>query len=319
MTLRTALIGHTGFVGGNLMRARTFGAMFNSGSISEIAGREFDLVVCAGAPATMWLANKDPEADAANLKRLIDRLTAARIGQLVLISTIAVFDDVSAGYTEDTAAFETEKAYGRNRRALEVAASEAFNKVHVVRLPALFGPGLRKNYLFDLLNPSPSFLRPDKFQEIHARLPVGVATLVGEAYAFRDEVGMWELDREGMRRSGQLAELDAVFEDVGFTARAFTNSTSAFQYYDITRLAGDIDTAIANDLAEVNIVSEPLRADTLCHHLLGRTFQNDGPSRVEENVCSVHTAAFGGSERYMFSRQAVLDAIERFFMASRPA
>ena len=52
----TALIGYSGFVGGNLLRQRSFDACFNSSNIEAIAGRSFDLVVCAGAPAEKWKA-----------------------------------------------------------------------------------------------------------------------------------------------------------------------------------------------------------------------------------------------------------------------
>ena len=51
----TALIGNTGFVGGNLLRQQPFDALFNSKNIDDIAGRSFDLVVCAGVRAEKWL------------------------------------------------------------------------------------------------------------------------------------------------------------------------------------------------------------------------------------------------------------------------
>ena len=65
-----ALIGYTGFVGSNLLRQRAFDATYNSKNIGDIAGREFELLVCAGAPAAKWLANSKPDEDAANLDRL---------------------------------------------------------------------------------------------------------------------------------------------------------------------------------------------------------------------------------------------------------
>ena len=58
-----ALIGYSGFVGGTLLRQRAFEARYRSTNIGSIAGGEFELVVCAGAPAQKWIANRDPEAD----------------------------------------------------------------------------------------------------------------------------------------------------------------------------------------------------------------------------------------------------------------
>ncbi|MEO6876905.1 MAG: pyridine nucleotide transhydrogenase, partial [Gemmatimonadaceae bacterium] len=63
-----ALIGHTGFVGSNLLRQHGFEATFNSANIEQIAGRSFDLVVCCGAPAEKWKANAHPERDLDNIE-----------------------------------------------------------------------------------------------------------------------------------------------------------------------------------------------------------------------------------------------------------
>lgn len=40
--------------------------------------------------------------------------------------------------------------YGQHRLWLERQVQDAFPRVTVLRLPALFGPGLRKNFLYDL-------------------------------------------------------------------------------------------------------------------------------------------------------------------------
>jgi hypothetical protein len=45
-----ALIGYTGFVGTTLMKQTQFDDFYRSTNISDIKGKKFDLVVCAGAP-----------------------------------------------------------------------------------------------------------------------------------------------------------------------------------------------------------------------------------------------------------------------------
>jgi hypothetical protein len=62
--MSSALIGHTGFVGGNLRRQGSYDELYNSKNIESIAERSFDLVVSAGAPAAKWIANREPEATA---------------------------------------------------------------------------------------------------------------------------------------------------------------------------------------------------------------------------------------------------------------
>ena len=49
--MKTALIGSTGFVGGNLQRQAAFDDGYHSRNIESLAGKSYDLIVCAGAPA----------------------------------------------------------------------------------------------------------------------------------------------------------------------------------------------------------------------------------------------------------------------------
>lgn len=149
--VRTALVGHTGFVGGNLLRQHAFDETFNSRNIEQIAGRQFDLVVCCGAPAEKWRANTEPEQDRANIDRLTSALAGSTTKQLVLISTVDVFRnpiEVDEEMVPSTAGLH---AYGANRLRLEQAVAERFDTT-ILRLPGLYGPGLKKNVIHDLLH-----------------------------------------------------------------------------------------------------------------------------------------------------------------------
>ena len=74
---RDVLVGSTGFVGGNLLASHAFERACHSTDIETAFGEPNDLVVYAGVPAAMFLANQDPAADLAvmeqarqNLRRL---------------------------------------------------------------------------------------------------------------------------------------------------------------------------------------------------------------------------------------------------------
>jgi nucleoside-diphosphate-sugar epimerase len=150
-TESAALIGHTGFVGSNLLRQRPFEAVFNSSNIDEIRGRGFDLLVVAGARAEKWKANAEPERDLDNIERLARALQQVKARRVVLISTVDVFlNPVDVDETSETP-MSGLHAYGRHRRRLEQIVSSRFNAL-VVRLPALYGPGLKKNIIYDLLH-----------------------------------------------------------------------------------------------------------------------------------------------------------------------
>ena len=149
--MTTALIGSTGFVGGNLLRAMTFDHAYHSRTIPEIRGRHYDTIVCAGVRAEKWKANQDPAADAAGIRELTDHLLKASCRRMVLISTVDVYAD-PVGVDEDTPIVAADTApYGRHRYELENTLAARFPTT-VIRLPGLFGPGLKKNVIFDLIH-----------------------------------------------------------------------------------------------------------------------------------------------------------------------
>jgi nucleoside-diphosphate-sugar epimerase len=147
-----AVIGCTGFVGGTLCRQADVTGAYHSRNIEEIRGREFDTIVCAGAPGAKWKANQNPEADLANILRLIENLRAARANQFVLISTVDVYRTPWRVDEETSIDRDTVEPYGKYRYLLELHVREIFPHATVIRLPGLFGTGLRKNFIFDLLN-----------------------------------------------------------------------------------------------------------------------------------------------------------------------
>ena len=179
-----ALIGHTGFVGGNLLRQHEFAARYNSTDIGDIAGRNFATLVFAGAQGRKWWANQNPAQDWAGIETALDAMAGVTAERAILISTIDVVPPV-AGADEG---FDCETlpnhAYGANRLRLEAAMREMFPNLLVLRLPALTGWDLRKNILFDLvhdnmvakINPASRF----QFYDLH-RLwqDIGIASAAG--------------------------------------------------------------------------------------------------------------------------------------------
>ena len=149
---QSALIGHTGYVGSTLLRQTSFDKHYRSTTISEISNQAFDLVVCAGAPAQKWIANREPEADLRKIQGLIAHLETLRSERFVLVSTVDVFKSPN-GVDENTEIDESGlHPYGLHRRMLEKFVESHFQNSLIIRLPGLVGPGLRKNIIFDFLN-----------------------------------------------------------------------------------------------------------------------------------------------------------------------
>ena len=149
-----ALFGHTGFVGSclkeNLTPKKT--AYFNSNNVRKAKGRAYKNVYCACIPGQKWKANLDPEDDLKNINDALNVLKSLTCQRFILISTIDVHDH-SHERQDESCEFPSAEPYGKHRLMVEDSLYETYGeKLTVIRLPALFGVGLKKNVLFDLLN-----------------------------------------------------------------------------------------------------------------------------------------------------------------------
>ena len=149
---KVALIGHSGFVGSNLRAQGSFDSLFNSKNFLQLRGGRFSEVWCCGVSAVKWLANKEPEQDYVKIKALLEILETVHADKAVLISTIDVFaepkdvDESNDPHTESGL-----HPYGRHRLLVEDFFLSHFDTV-ILRLPGLFGPGLKKNIIYDFLH-----------------------------------------------------------------------------------------------------------------------------------------------------------------------
>jgi hypothetical protein len=313
---KDAIIGHTGFVGGILDRQHAFETRFNSANIDAIAGQTFDTVVCAAAPGSMFTANREPDHDRAQIEALIKRLDAVSARRFVLISSIAVLADFSGGDDEVTQAFQADLAYGRHRRLLETFCENRFDDFLVVRLPALFGPGLRKNFIFDLMNPVPAMLTQARLEEMLALLePTLRDTAVG-LYTQDAATGLYSVDRQALDANPLRSTLDAAVREVGMSATQFHNPDTTYQYYDMSRLWNDIGIATQAGLTHIHLVTEPLRAADIHSCLLGADMPHGGARLHREDMRTRHAALWGREGPYLENAARVMERLKEFF-ASR--
>lgn len=298
----TVLVGSTGFVGGNLMASHHFDAVYHSTNIEEGFVRANGLVVYAGVPAAMFLANADPAADLEVMRKARENLRRLNPQQVVLISSIAVYLD-SRGKNEESP-METEglSAYGANRLQLEQWVREDFPDALIVRLPALYGIGLKKNFLYDMRTLTPAMLKSDKYVELSAK-----SALVREGYSDGGN-GFYKLN--GHVDAGALR---AFFAGNDFNALAFTDSRSRYQYYDLGRLWDDIQKALAAKLTLVNLTTPPVTAAEVYEAANGKPFCNElAKAPFDYDLRSLHADVLGGRDGYLCTREEELAGVVRF-------
>ena len=89
--------------------------------------------------------------------------------KVVLISTIDVFK--TPVNVNETTKIDTKNlhAYGYNRYQLECWVRENYPDALIIRLPALFGINLKKNFIYDFINLIPYMLTEKKMEELYLK------------------------------------------------------------------------------------------------------------------------------------------------------
>lgn len=311
--MQDAVIGHTGFVGQTLLSQNAAFAGFNSATIHQAAGQEFGTLICAAAPGSMFEANRFPDRDGAAIDSLIDSLSRLRAQRFVLISTIAVLDRFDSGATESSASFREDLAYGRNRRRLEEFCATQFDQCLILRLPALFGAGLRKNFIFDLLNPVPSMLPDARLDALLGLLPDDLAALARGLYRQDPRIAMQVLDREALDRLPQRPRLERGVTEAGFSAIGFTSPDSRFQFYDMSRLWADIRVAMQAGLSVLHMAPAPLSAAEVHAFLTGGPMPASGARPHHEDMRTEHAHLWGHTGPYLMAAEESLSRLKAFF------
>lgn len=303
-TPKDLLVGSTGFVGQNLAAAHPFAASCHSSDVSAHYGTTPDLCVYAGVPAAMFLANADPAADLAVMAAARENIRRIAPKRLVLISTIAVYAD-SRGKTESDAPQPDEQlpAYGKNRLQLEQWVRCDHPDALIVRLPALYGKALKKNFLYDLQTLAPAMLRAEKYAELAAKSELVKTSYLPGAPGFYKQADT--ADKAALRR---------FFEGNDFNALAFTDSRSRYQFYPLSRLWSDIETALAAGLELLHLATPPLTAGAVYTAVTGKTdWQNElAKPPFAYDLRTEHAALLGGQNGYLCTEAEELAAIQAF-------
>ncbi len=298
-----SLVGYTGFVGSNIAASGSFDGLYNSKNIETAYGTNPDLLIYAGLPAEMYLANKDPQKDMEQIFQAERNIAEIRPEKLVLISTVSVFR-APVGVNESSPV-DTDglPAYGYNRYQLELWVREHYPDALIIRLPGLFGRNIKKNFIYDFINIIPFRLKAGKFEELCGKDPD-----LKKYYRPLDN-GFWQAEIP----EGDKDLLKQKFRTLGFSALNFTDSRSVYQYYDLACLWGDIQTALNAGLLLWHPAAEPVSAGELYKYLTGSDWVNELPSDpLYYDYRTLYAPLFGGTGEYIKIKERVMAEIKAF-------
>ncbi|MBB5336814.1 sugar nucleotide-binding protein [Pectinatus brassicae] len=299
------LVGYTGFVGSNINASFKFDNVYNSKNIVNAYNTKPNILVYAGVPATKFLANNDENADLLVIKNAIENIKQINPQKMILISTIDVFKNPVN--VDEMNEIDTVNLcpYGKNRYYLEQWVQNNINDYLIVRLPALYGENIKKNFIFDMINIVPSMLNKEKYQELAAK-----SQIVKKSYELQKN-GFYKF--MGYIDKGTLKE---EFLRIGFSALNFTDSRSTYQFYNLKYLWKDINIALKNKLKILHLAVEPVKASEIYRYVYGKNFLNEF---LEEPVVydyrTKYSELFGGKDGYIYKKKTVLDDIKNFIEA----
>ncbi len=311
--MRVGLIGNTGFVGTTISRILPEVYGYNSRNVSKAIEQNFDIVYCAAAPGSMFLANKDGQRDADRITNLVSSLRKIKTKRFVLISTIAVFDRFDGGCTEDGSAFQQSVPYGLNRRKLEIECQSIFENCLIVRLPALFAKGLAKNFIFDLLNPTPTMLNETSYNALHQGLPRSLLYVLEKAFSFDQGLSMHVLDRNLLATLADKSIFEVEMKMLGVNAVNFHNKESTYQFYDLSRIVDDISIASDAGLEIVHLAPAPLRVADIFSSLTDALMPANNAKLHRENMHTKHAELWNKTGPYNFDGNEVMAGLKAFY------
>lgn len=287
--LNRVLVGSTGLVGQNLLEATDFDLAVHSTNVYKAFGLSCEMVVYAGVPGTKYLANNEPERDLAIVEAARENLRKINADKVVLISTVDVYGDSRGKKEKDAPGGAGLTSYGANRLKLEEWVREDFPDATIIRLPAIYGKGLKKNFVFDMMHPAPSMLSADKYSEL-----ASVAEEVRNGYGDAGN-GFYRL-----RESSNTDSLNKFFESNDFNSLSFTDSRSEYQFYDLRRLCGDIQVACNEGLSLLNVSVPPLSAKKAYKHIFDKDWDNVTEGFVVEyDMRSDYSRYWGRGDGYL--------------------
>lgn len=299
-----ALVGDTGFVGSNLCCQRDFDALFHSKNIHKAYGLKPDLLVYAGLRAEKFLANQMPDQDMESIYQAEGNIRNIQPKKLVLISTIDVFKEPVCVDEDTPVDVSGLSAYGLNRYRLECWVRGNYPDAVIIRLPALFGIKIKKNFIYDYINVIPTLLKKEKFEEISMK-----DSCISEAYKLQENGFYRCMELDAKRRK----ELKSRFRSLGFTALNFTDSRSRFQFYPLSCLWEHIQVLLKKDILLWHPATEPVAAGELYRFLAGGSFENIlNETPAAYNYKTKYAKEFHGKDGYIMDKGEVMERIAEF-------
>ncbi len=298
------LVGHTGFVGSNLLNQTSFDGIFNSKNIEESFGLNPDLLIYSGVRAEKFLANSEPEKDFSIIENAINNIKKINPKKIVLISTVDVYPSPISVDENSEIDNSNLQPYGKNRLFLENWIENNFDDYLILRLPALIGENLKKNFIYDIINVIPAMLNQGLFDKLNSENGWIQDYFKKQDNGFFKLISLSEEEKKVLKNK---------FLEINFTALNFTDSRGVFQFYNLKNLYQEIQIAIQNNIKKLNLATEPVSVNEIYQTLFNKDFKNELNGVIPNyDFYTIHSKSFGENSNYIQNKRQVLLSIKEF-------
>lgn len=294
------IVGYTGFVGSNICANMKFDNYYNSKNIKESYGLNPDLLVYAGLKAEKYMANLYPYEDFKLINEAINNIKNINPKKIVFISTIDVYDNSKDKNEDDEDV--NKSPYGLHRYYLEKYIEENYTNHLIIRLPALFGINIKKNFLYDLKTLIPYKIKTDKYNELIKKskdLSNFYDKEDNNFYKIKDNINKEELKK--------------ILEQINFTSLNFTDQDNVYQFLNLGNLSNIIKIALKNNIKKLNVATEPIKASEIYKYVYNKKFNNKITNQpCYYNFKTKYYKIFNGKNGYIYDKERVLKDVKKF-------
>ncbi len=296
------LVGDTGFVGSNLSKHNYFTKTAHSTNVSNMYAARPDVLIYAGVTGTKWYANCHPQEDMAVIDAAIQNISKIAAKKLVLISTVDIYDCLSGVDENSVIDPNSLCTYGKHRYILENWVKENVSDYNIVRLPAIYGDNLKKNFLFDMIHFVPHILKKDFYDQISNEISI-------KEFYIQNRDGNYILKSLSVT---EYLNLRKRFKAIHSNAMLFTNSESRYQFYNLGWLWEDIGKIVNNEIHEINIVTEPVSAAEVFRYVYSENFENHNAAQICYDIRTKYCRIMKGRHGYLYGKDYILEDIKQF-------
>ena len=177
----------------------------------------------------------------------------------------------------------------------------------IIRLPAIYGINLKKNFLYDYIHRIPSMLTESKYLELSAN------ERLLQQYYINQGNGFYKCKHISIQEESVLQKC---FSRLGFSALNFTDSRSFYQFYWLKNLWKDITIALQYGVMKLNMVPPPIQVSKLFEKLEGKLFCNTlNKPPFNYDLRTKHSHIFGRTDGYIMDRAQAFADINVFLKA----